>query len=373
MLSVIRLSDSALVDAGYVGSPYTRYSRRLPQHLDRVLVPSCWLIVFPQVAAHVDHAFRVPGGGPSELAVPDDGQRRRLFGGKKRVLDGKRWGAKHAIFPFFGTEAAIPNTIFGIQHDVEYLTDPIASDSGAGVPGGDGYFFHTCWEIISENVFGAVTEFFHGVEMPKGFTATTISLISKAASPTCWSEYRPISLCNVTNKICTKLMTIHIGHVLSKVLRRKGFPQRWNGLVSNVVSHCWLSVLVNDEHAGFFHSTLSLRQGDSLSPALFVLAADYLSRGLDRLFTVHPTMYYQAPGRIRASHLAYANRPYGRNNCMVATIEICIQLLCLITVIIPRFGIASIAFEMWRSLFSSGPWVKVLFLFGTIIGLERSL
>ncbi|KAL0364037.1 UNVERIFIED_CONTAM: hypothetical protein Sangu_0501300 [Sesamum angustifolium] len=91
--------------------------------------------------------------------------------------------------------------------------DSVADPDGFGV-----IFFHTCWEIISEDVFGAVTEFFRGVEMPKGFTATTISLISKTANPTCWSKYRPISLCNVTNKICAKLMTIRLGHVLPKVI-----------------------------------------------------------------------------------------------------------------------------------------------------------
>ncbi|KAL0329357.1 UNVERIFIED_CONTAM: hypothetical protein Sradi_4922400 [Sesamum radiatum] len=59
---------------------------------------------------------------------------------------------------------------------------------------------------------------------------------------------------------------------LYQVLRRKGFPQRWFGLVANAVSHCWFSVLVND-----------------------------------RLFAAHPTMFYQAPDRIRVSHLAYAD------------------------------------------------------------------
>ncbi|KAL0295252.1 UNVERIFIED_CONTAM: putative ribonuclease H protein [Sesamum angustifolium] len=94
---------------------------------------------------------------------------------------------------------------------------------------------------------------------------------------------------------------------LYQVLQRKGFPQRWIGFVANAISHCWFSVLVNGEHAGFFHSTRGLRQGDPLSPALFVLAADYLSRGLERLFAAHPTLFYQTPSLIRVSHLAYAD------------------------------------------------------------------
>ncbi|KAL0293587.1 UNVERIFIED_CONTAM: hypothetical protein Sangu_3235100 [Sesamum angustifolium] len=47
--------DCALVDAGYVGSPYTWYSRRLRQRLDRVLISSCWMTVFPKMqVAHLE-------------------------------------------------------------------------------------------------------------------------------------------------------------------------------------------------------------------------------------------------------------------------------------------------------------------------------
>ncbi|KAL0322515.1 UNVERIFIED_CONTAM: hypothetical protein Sangu_1870800 [Sesamum angustifolium] len=43
------ITDSALVDARYLGSPCTWYSSRLRQHLDRVLIYSCWMTVFPKM------------------------------------------------------------------------------------------------------------------------------------------------------------------------------------------------------------------------------------------------------------------------------------------------------------------------------------
>ncbi|KAL0334090.1 UNVERIFIED_CONTAM: hypothetical protein Sangu_1565200 [Sesamum angustifolium] len=49
------IADSALVDARYVGSPHTWYSRRLRQRLDRVLISSCWMTVFPKMqVAHLE-------------------------------------------------------------------------------------------------------------------------------------------------------------------------------------------------------------------------------------------------------------------------------------------------------------------------------
>ncbi|KAL0329291.1 UNVERIFIED_CONTAM: hypothetical protein Sradi_4915800 [Sesamum radiatum] len=371
------IADCALIDAGYVGSPYTWYSRRLRQRLDRVLISSCWMNVSPKIqVAHLelsqsDHrgllvevectvernvsSFRLCGTHSEFLGVvrrnwqyPTVGsaaerglkeadeaydqdpcdrtlvERNRCSAELVRVLAQEEtfWrqkadpiGIKDSAASFF-QRLLIAESVFPEEMDSEHLEDSLTDedqrflyviptleevreavfsidpDSVAGPDGFGAVFYHTCWEIISEDVFGAVTEFFRGVKMPKGFTATTISLIPKTASPTCWSEYRPISLCN---------------EFLYQALRRKGFPQRWIGLVANAISHCWFSVLVNGEHAGFFHSTRGLRQGDPLSPALFVLAADYLSRGLERLFAAHPTMFYQAPGLIRVSHLAYAD------------------------------------------------------------------
>ncbi|KAL0315870.1 UNVERIFIED_CONTAM: hypothetical protein Sradi_5465200 [Sesamum radiatum] len=105
----------------------------------------------------------------------------------------------------------------------------IEPDSVVGPDGFGAIFYHICWDVISEDIFSTVTEFFRGVEIPKGFTATTISLIPKTVNPTSWSEYRSISLCNVTNKICTKLMTVRLGHILPKMLylSQSGFVPGW--------------------------------------------------------------------------------------------------------------------------------------------------
>ncbi|KAK4394197.1 hypothetical protein Sango_1890500 [Sesamum angolense] len=66
-------------------------------------------------------------------------------------------------------------------------------------------FFQACWNTIAEDVIAAVMDFFRGTTMPKCFTATSIILIPKNDSPQSSSEFTPISLCNVTNKIMSKL------------------------------------------------------------------------------------------------------------------------------------------------------------------------
>ncbi|XP_075499183.1 uncharacterized protein LOC142537561 [Primulina tabacum] len=241
----------------------------------------------------------------------------------------------------------------------------IHPDSVAGPDGFSSAFFQHCWEIVHQDVFDAVLDFFRGSPLPQGFTATTITLIPKVAGAHAWSDFRPISLCNVTNKIISKLLYSRLrvvaerlispnqsgfvpgrmisdnillaqelthsltlptrgGNVILKldmakaydrvqwpflfeVLRHFGFSERVVEMVSACISHCHFSVNINGSLSGFFGSTRGLRQGDPLSPMLFILGAEYLSRGLDRLYLQHPELRYRSGCDILISHLAYAD------------------------------------------------------------------
>ncbi|KAL0418815.1 UNVERIFIED_CONTAM: hypothetical protein Sradi_1295000 [Sesamum radiatum] len=113
------------------------------------------------------------------------------------------------------------------KEETKDIVFSIDKDSVVGPDSFSSVFYQACWEFIAKDIHQAVRDFFCGTPMPRSFKATTIVLIPKVDSPQTWNEFRPISLCNVSNKILSKLLYKKISHALPDITspNQSGFVQ----------------------------------------------------------------------------------------------------------------------------------------------------
>jgi len=237
-------------------------------------------------------------------------------------------------------------------------------------PGPDGFqaiFYQRYWHIVHGEVCPTVLQVLHGEPMPAQLNETFITLIPKVPHPERINQFRPIGLCNVTYKLVSKCIVQRLKRVLPQLIsptqssfvpgrqitdnviimqemlhsmrRKKGnkgwlaikldlekaydrlrwdfiedtlirmrLPDQLVRVIMTCVSSCMLNILWNGEPTEQFQPTHGIRQGDPLSPYLFVACMERLTQLIEQKViegTWKPIPITREG--IRVSHLMFAD------------------------------------------------------------------
>ena len=92
-----------------------------------------------------------------------------------------------------------------------------------------------------------------------------------------------------------------------KALELLGFPFKFIGRVEECIKTPKYSIAFNGELTGFFGGSRGLRQGDPISPYLFVIAMEVLSRLLNRATREPSFKHHWSYKELNLTHLCFAD------------------------------------------------------------------
>ena len=95
---------------------------------------------------------------------------------------------------------------------------------------------------------------------------------------------------------------------MESIMHKMGFAERWISLVMECIRTVQFSVLIDGVPKGFINPTRGIRQGDPLSPYIFLLCAEGLSTLLHKASTLGRLKGIQSShGGPWISHLFFTN------------------------------------------------------------------
>ncbi|CAN6580853.1 unnamed protein product [Malus baccata var. baccata] len=254
------------------------------------------------------------------------------------------------------------------DREIQEAAFQIPASRAPGPDGFPGSFYHDHWEVVGQDVVNMIKAFWHSGKLLRNLNHTNLALIPKVACPKNMKQFRPIALCNVGYKILAKVLTNRLKRVMPNVIcdnqsafvagkqiqdnilvvheilhslmhqskadtmgmaikldmakaydrvewdfllammSKLGFDQRFCDRIKECISTVSLSILLNGNPTGYIKPQRGLRQGDPLSPYLFLLCTEGFS-ALLRTGLEHGTLHgiRVSPTGRPISHLFFAD------------------------------------------------------------------
>ena len=88
-------------------------------------------------------------------------------------------------------------------------------------PGPDGMpplFYQHYWNLIGDDISKSVLHFLNSASLPENLNHTFIILIPKKKNSETAADFRPISLCNVLYRICSKVLANRLKKILPNII-----------------------------------------------------------------------------------------------------------------------------------------------------------
>nr|GEX14542.1 RNA-directed DNA polymerase, eukaryota [Tanacetum cinerariifolium] len=187
------------------------------------------------------------------------------------------------------------------------------------------------WSTIENDVFDAVNHFFSCGDIPKGYNSSFIALIPKVTAANLVKDFRPISLIgsvyNNIVKFLTNILVGVLGDIVSEV--QSAFiadMQILDGpfILNEVIQWCKSkkkqslvfkmclkssrgSIVINGSPTEEFQYFRGLKQGDPLSPFLFILVMESLHLSFQRVVEAGLFTGLFLSKSFKFSHMFYAD------------------------------------------------------------------